>query len=200
MPALKNPQYDRFACELAELKPAIEAYKAAGFTPHRGNANRLAKRPEIQARVRELIEEAAEFSDIRRSRVLVEIDRVGRANLIDFFERVCVGKDEKGAERYEIRLRDITQLPRHLTAALAGLEWDETGRPKIKLHDKNQANFALLKYLGALPGDDGDRRGDTNIFNLLTLEDQRALAAALENLPGGTGGNRPAIEGERQPA
>jgi hypothetical protein len=32
---------------------------------------------------------------------------------------------------------------------------DEDGKPRyraeIKLHDKNQANFTLLKYFGALP-------------------------------------------------
>lgn len=178
MPALTNPKYEKFASELAELKPPLEAFKAAGFAPHAGNATRLAKRPEVLARKQELLEEAAEFADIRRVRVLVEIDRVGRANLIDFFEREMRADGTYGP----LRLRDLTALPRHLTAALAAIEWDEEGRPKIKLHDKNQANFTLLKHLGGLPEPE---RPDLNIFNVLSVEDQRALADLVEALAGG---------------
>jgi len=197
MSALKDPQYEKFASELAELKAPIEAYKLAGFVPHRGNANRLARRPEIKARVQQLLDEAAEYADIRRVRVLVEIDRVGRANLADFYEKVSTGKDVNGIEQFELRLRDITSLPRHLTAAIAGIEWDEAGRPKLKLHDKNQANFTLLKHLGGLPETD---RPDVNIFNLLSVEDQRIVVAALENLAGGQGAAHGATESEPQPA
>jgi terminase small subunit-like protein len=197
MGALKDPQYEKFASELAELKAPIEAYKLAGYAPHRGNANRLAKRAEIKFRVAELLEEAAEYADIRRVRVLVEIDRVARANLADFFERVAIGKDDQGRERHEIRMRDITTLPRHLTAAIAGIEWDDAGRPKLKLHDKNQANFTLLKHLGGLPE---DTKPDVNIFNLLSVEDQRVVVAALEAFSGGQIAAGGATEVEPQPA
>jgi hypothetical protein len=197
MPALKDPQYEKMANELAELKAPIEAYKLAGFVPHRGNANRLARRPEIKARVAELLNEAAEYADIRRVRVLVEIDRVGRANFVDFFERVPVGKDDAGAVKFEVRLRDITTLPRHLTAAIAGIEWDEAGRPKLKLHDKNQANFTLLKHLGGLPEPE---RNDVNIFNLLSVEDQRVVVGALEALARGQAAVGGTVEGESSPA
>lgn len=197
MSALKDPQYEKFASELAELKPAIEAYKTAGFVPHRGNANRLARRPEIKARVKQLLDEAAEYADIRRVRVLVEIDRVGRANFADFYEKVSLGKDDRGKEQFEIRLRDITTLPRHLSAAIAGIEWDEAGRPKLKLHDKNQANFTLLKHLGGLPEAE---RNDVNIFNLLSVEDQRVVVAALEALSGGQGAISSPVESESEPA
>lgn len=198
MPALKDPQYEKFASELAELKAPTEAYKLAGYAPHRGNANRLSKRPEIRARVAELLNEAAEYADIRRTRVLVEIDRVGRANLADFYERVSLGKDEAGNEQFEVRMRDITTLPRHLTAAIAGIEWDDAGRPKLKLHDKNQANFTLLKHLGGLP--EPERNDHTNIFNLLSVEDQRVVVAALEALAGGQGSDSRALEDQSQPA
>mgnify|MGYP001601850268 CR=1 FL=1 len=198
MPALKNPQYEKFASELAELKPTIEAYKLAGYVPDRGNANRLAARPVIKARVAELLEEAAEYADIRRARVLVEIDRVGRANLVDFFERVSLGANDAGIEMFEIRLRDITRLPRQLTAAIAAIEWDDAGRPKLKLHDKNAANFTLLKFLGGLP--EPERHDHTNIFNLLSVEDQRIVVSALEGLAGGQGGAGRTLEGGSQPA
>lgn len=197
MPALKDPQYEKFASELAELKAPIEAYKLAGYAPHRGNATRLARRPEVQARVNELLEEAAEFADIRRVRVLVEIDRVGRANLVDFFERVVTGQDDKGRDKHEIRMRDITTLPRHLTAAIAAIEFDDLGRPKLKLHDKNAANFTLLKHLGGLPEPE---RNDVNIFNLLSVEDQRVVVQALEALSGGQGAVGGGTESQSQSA
>jgi hypothetical protein len=194
MSALKDPQYEKFAAELAELKPPIEAYKLAGFVPHRGNANRLSKRPEIKARVQQLLDEAAEYADIRRVRVLVEIDRVGKANIADFYE--ADGKT----------LKNITQMPRRLTAAIAGINWIEDGvdadgkvtyRAEIKFHDKNQANFTLLKHLGGLPEAE---RNDVNIFNLLSVEDQRIVVAALEAQPGGQGAISGATESEPQPA
>lgn len=179
MAALRDPQYEKFASELAELKPRIEAFKAAGYAPHKGNAARLAKRPEIKARVQELLDEAAEYADIRRARVLVEIGRVAFVNVQDLYE-------DDG-----VTLRNIKSLPRSLTAALAGIEWQKTGEdndgkpiysPVAKLHDKNQANFTLLKHLGGLP--EPERR-DVNIFNVLSIEDQRALADFVEALDGG---------------
>lgn len=198
MPALKDPQYEKFASELAELKSPTEAYKLAGYAPHRGNAARLAKRPEVRARVQELLDEAAEFADIRRVRVLVEIDRVGRANLADFFERVSLGTNDQGVERFQVQLRDITTLPRHLSAAIAGIEWDDAGRPKLKLHDKNAANFTLLKHLGGLP--EPDRSDNVNIFNLLSVEDQRLIVGALEALERGPSAVESRVDSESEPA
>lgn len=193
MPALLSPKHEKFACLLAEGIDRIEAYKQAGYTPDRGNANRTAGRKDVRARVQELLNEAAEYTDIRRVRVLVEIDRVGSANLADFFEPTF---DAEG-KRSGYALKDITALPRRLTAALAGIEWDDDGRPKIKLHDKNQANFTLLKYLGGIPEPE---RADVNIFNVLSVEDQRALADYLEALDRGPQAPRLAASGERQPA
>lgn len=194
MGALRDPQWEKFACELAELKAPLEAYKLAGYLPHRGNASRLARRIEVRTRVKELLDEAAEFANIRRVRVLVEIDRVGRANLQDFVEAELAA-DGKPTGR--VKLKDLTQLPRELTAAIASLEYDDAGQPKIKLHDRNQANFALLKHLGGLPED--DRRDVTNIFNLLSIDDQRALADALEAYAGGQRTISQEVAGERRP-
>lgn len=185
MPALRNPKYEKFASELAELKSPLDAFKAAGFAPHRGNATRLAKRPEILARKLELLEEAAEFADVRRVRVLVEIDRVGRANLRDFYD--AGGK-----------LIPIAALPRPLAAAIKEVEVDVTGAVvAYVLHDKNQANFTLLKHLGGLPEPE---RPDLNIFNVLSVEDQRTLADFVEALAGGAKGPGGAAADERGPA
>lgn len=169
MPALQNARYEKYANELAELKPQLEAFVAAGYSPDKAYASRIAKRPDIRGRVRELLEEAAEYADVRRVRVLVELDRVGRANLADFYE-----EDGK-------TLKNIKTLPRSITAALAGIEWDEDGVAKVKLHPKNEANFTLLRHLGGLPEPE---RQNVNIFNVLAIEDQRCLADFIENVAG----------------
>jgi phage terminase small subunit len=170
MACLFPPQHERFAVELSLFKTPVEAYKLAGYVPDRGNARKLARKPFIQNRVAELVGLQAELAEIQGARVLVELWRVGRANVADLFE-------DDG-----VTLKNVKKLPRELTAALHSLEWDEDGKPKVKLHDKNQANITLLKHLGGLPEPE---RPSVNILNILSVEDQRALAEALEALPGG---------------
>lgn len=184
---LHNWRWELFARGLVEAKIAgldkkqfakarTKAYTEAGFAPNADNARRDANNAAIKARVDELFAEALEFRDVRAATVVTRIDRIGRANLADFFER---------AEGGGYQLKDITTLPRELTEALAAIEWDDEGRPKIKLHDKNQANFTLLKHLGGLPDESERRPVNLNFFAGLSVDDQRALAEALEALPAG---------------
>ena len=78
MPVLSNARHERFAQAIAEGKTFIEAHEIAGFKPNDGNASKMASRPEIQDRVKEitgisakntgvtlegLIEEAAEIQE-----------------------------------------------------------------------------------------------------------------------------------------
>lgn len=168
----RHPAWRKMAEGLAELKRPLIAYTEAGFSAHRGNAARLARRPEIRAYVAEMMDEAAEFAGLTRTHVLLELARVGRANLADFYD-----KDGK-------TLRNIKELPRALTAALASFK-DVNGALVPSLHDRNVANTALLKYLGGLPDDD-NRRGDVNnVLNILSVDDKRTLIGILEALGGG---------------
>ena len=171
MGALPQIKYEKFVQEFVELslagqkKPAAEAYTRAGFLPGPANARRLANTKAVKARIRERFKEALEYADVRAARLAVQIDRIGRANIADLFE--ADGKT----------LRNITTLPKELSAAIASVEFDEEGRPKIKLHDKLAALSTLLKHVGGLP--EPERR-DVNIFNMLSIDDQRALAEVLE--------------------
>jgi hypothetical protein len=76
-------------------------------------------------------------------------------------------------------------LPARLAEAIAEIEYHDDGRLKrIKLHDKAQANFALMKHFGGLV--EPERRGgDVNIWNVLSVEDQRVLADLVEALARG---------------
>jgi hypothetical protein len=51
---LENARHEGFARELARGKSLVRAYVAAGYAHNRPNASRLAKRPEVRARVAEL--------------------------------------------------------------------------------------------------------------------------------------------------
>jgi len=186
MPACRDPQHERFARELSEeyLKippsrtPIFEAFKRAGFAPHKGNATRLSKNPEIKARVQELLEEYREYVDIRPVKALVRVDRVADAKLPDFYE-------DDG-----LTLKNIKTLPPRLAEAIAEVEFNENGTvKKLKLHDKNQANFALVKHFGGMPEPE---HNEVSIFNVLSIEDQRVLADFIEAL---SRGPRNAIEG-----
>lgn len=195
MGALRDPQQEKFCRELVEQylkipptkQPKLEAYKAAGYAPHKGNATRLAKDPSVAARVTELLDEYREYLDIRPIKALVRVERVAEAKLPDYFE-------EDGRT-----LKNITMLPPHLKEALASIEWDDEGRPKIKLHDKNQANFALIKHFGGMPEPE---RNDVNIFNVLSVDDQLVLADFIEALAtrsrssGGGVANEPGPKGK----
>lgn len=55
MPTLKNPRHERFSQNLASGYAQIDAYTMAGFARSHPNASNLAKRPEVQARVQELL-------------------------------------------------------------------------------------------------------------------------------------------------
>lgn len=184
MPACADLRHERFARELVEQllrvppakQPQLEAYRLAGFAPHRGNCYRLTRRPDVAARIDELMAEAREYLDLRIIKALVKVGRVADALVPAYYEAVADGT---------LRVRDPTALPAMMQDAIADIELDQDGRPlRVKLHDKMTALAILLKHFGGLP-DETSPKTEVNIYNALTsltVEDQRALASALEAL------------------
>lgn len=199
MSYLPNHKWELFSRELVELQLAgdkqarAKAYERAGYLPNPHNARRLANRAVIKARVSELFQEACEYRNITAAKLVVRIDRVGRANLADLFE-------DDGRT-----LKNIKALPRELSEALESVEFvedgtDESGkirlRPKVKLFDKNAANFTLLKHFGGLPDPAPPPQSGNNIFNVLSIDDQQILLGMLEAVGRGQGGADGALEGQ----
>lgn len=206
MPALANAQHEVFARELVELlleyapqgregqaKARLEAQKRAGFSENPANARRLCNRADVKARVTQLYNEALEYRDVRIAVVVNRIDRIARANVVDFFQVDPITK--------RLVLKDLTTLPRELTDALASIEWDEAGNPKLKLWAKDQANFTLLKHLGPpAPVPPPPANATFNmLFAGLSVDDQRTLAEALETIAGRPEGSRIGDSGEHRP-
>lgn len=200
MGILANPQWELYARELVELELACtdenmqarrgelrhQAYKKAGYSGNADNARRLANNRKIKLRFRELFAEALEYRDVRAAQVVVRIDRVGRANLADFLEPKLDANGKRIPGQFQIK--NLTDLPRELTEALAAVEFDDAGQPKIKLWDKNQANFTLLKHLGGLP-DESPKGGNLNLLALFDVDDQRIIVEALKAIASGDDGN-----------
>jgi hypothetical protein len=188
MGALHNPAHEIFAREVVEAllssDPQVRrnarkvGYEKAGYPGNKHNARRLANSPVVKKRIKHLFEEAIAFRDVRLATVVMRIDRVGKANIRDFY-----GPDGN--------LREIHELPLELSEAVKGVIRGMGGNViGYEFWDKNQANFTLLKNLGGLPDTADDKpqpAGNTtyNFFAGLSVEDQRALADALDALPGG---------------
>lgn len=71
----RNHRHELFAQALAMGKSRAEAMIAAGYTPHRGNQNRLAQLADIVARVEEIRRYNEQIVDLRK------IDRSSRNDL-----------------------------------------------------------------------------------------------------------------------
>ncbi len=190
MAYLPNHKWELFARSLVELqlegdpKARAKAYERAGYLPNPHNARRLANRALIKARVSELFREACEYRDITAIKIVNRIDRVGRANLADLFER-----DGR-------TLKNIKDMPREISDAIESIDWvedgvDESGKPryraKVKLFDKNAANFTLLKHFGGLPDPAPPAQQPSNIFNVLSVDDQQVVLEFIEALARGQG-------------
>jgi phage terminase small subunit len=70
---LKDTKHELFAQGLASGKNVDEAYIDAGFAPGRGNASRLKQRPEIQARLTELLSAGAARAEVTAQGVVTHL-------------------------------------------------------------------------------------------------------------------------------
>lgn len=78
MPVLPNPRYERFAQNLAKGMPQHKAYTDAGFSmkpsSNRTDASKAAHKPEVEARVKELLERQAKRLDVTIDTLVSELD------------------------------------------------------------------------------------------------------------------------------
>jgi hypothetical protein len=71
---LSNTRREKFAQILASGKSATEAHREAGFKPNRQNASRLAKLPEVRARIAELQRIAAGATEVSIASLIAELE------------------------------------------------------------------------------------------------------------------------------
>lgn len=109
MGVLSNTRHERFAQALAIGKTNIEAHEIAGFKPNDGNASKLANRPEVQVRIKEITGNAARRAEVTLESLIQEADqaRIGAMEAGQFSAAVAAIKEKgvlsgKRIERAEV--------------------------------------------------------------------------------------------------
>jgi hypothetical protein len=176
----------------SRLKDSRRAgFARAGFTSDtnsaKHNARRFYNRPEVKERVKECISEFLEYANITPEKVAIRVNRIAACQVSDFYEndgRTLKPFEKLAPEQLEA-IKSIEWVPvRHDDGTI------DYWSAKLELHDKLQANLALLRYLEPpVPEQPAVNMGGVNIINVLSIEDQRILAQAItdspETVPGG---------------
>src|ERR1700723_974122 len=79
MPTLDNSRYEFFAQARAKGARLDDAYEDAGFVLNKGHSSRLARRPEVAARIAELRVQRNEADDISPQKVIATLLRLAKA-------------------------------------------------------------------------------------------------------------------------
>lgn len=79
MPVLRNAKHEAFAQALAKGMKAEDAYAAAGYKPHRGNASRLSANESILRRADEIKNRVAEKAEWSAADRLLALKRIMEA-------------------------------------------------------------------------------------------------------------------------
>jgi hypothetical protein len=162
---LHNDRHEKYAFHRAVLMPRAHAYRAAGWTAKddhaaNGNACRLERRPDVQARIAYLRRHGAEeILRAKRERLEEFLWVVHEANVGALWETVEVEKrDKKGnvivdaADNPVMVKRQVpkllSDLPEDIARTVETCHVDENGRVIPKPYSKMQANQELRKLLG----------------------------------------------------
>lgn len=201
MPVLLHPKgYERVAQELALGKRPEEACLIAEVldpdgTSFADNARRLAQHYKIKRRVQELRTQRAnrdaELAEINLDWLKLKLKRYLDFNIDDYL----TPPDANGERHYDISKCSREQLDR--LAAVAFNRQDITSDADRALHQKREIVHTAIKphdiigaanlmarLLGSVE-ERAPRDGPSITFNIqaLPIEDQRLIAAALENEP-----------------
>lgn len=179
MPALVNPRHERFAQEMAKGRSATEAYALAGYKEGRRDAaSRLSSKVNIRDRVQELLERAAERTEITIARVLEELAKIGFANAGEFFDW--------GPDGIKVKDKDgLTPEQQAVVAEVSQTITEKGGTVRVKLHDKLGALEKIGRHLGMFvekhehTGKDGGPIATEDVTHLTPVERAQRLAAIL---------------------
>jgi hypothetical protein len=139
-----NRKVERFVLELYAGKTPLEAMEIAGYKPSPANARRMANSPEVRARLSTFFAQERNLIEIEVMRARRERDCLAYSNISNYFEPVI----ENGKPTGRVRVKDFTQLPREIAAAIQSIKPTKLGW-EIKLHDKDSALRAIEKRLEA---------------------------------------------------
>lgn len=161
MPVLSNPRHETFCQEKAKGRTNMEAYLTAGYKGKNRNsadvtAKRLADRPEVKARLAELMEGAAEKAEVTIAEVLRELKRIGfsdirntvkwQTNVLGMVEDPETGQ-MRPALTNEVAVVNSADMSVDHAAAIAEISQSDKGGIKVKHHNKVQALELIGRHL-----------------------------------------------------
>lgn len=139
-----NRRLERFVLELYAGKTPLEAMQIAGYKARPENARRMANSLEVRSRLSTFFSQERNMIEIEAMRARRERDILAYSNIANYFEPVS----ENGKPTGRVRVRDFTQIPREMAAAIQSIKPTKLGW-EIKLHDKDSALRAIERRVEA---------------------------------------------------
>ena len=171
LPILANNKHEIFSQEMAQGKPAGEAYVIAGYSKNDGNAIRLSKNGKVLSRIEEIQNMRIKSTGITVERLLQEYAAIATVDIAEAIEwneskAVMVVHPETGEETIRlvqgVFLKASRDLPKRVTAAIAEVAQTKDGL-RIKFHSKTAALDSLARIMGQF-------RDKLDITGTMTLE------------------------------
>jgi hypothetical protein len=136
MPELINHRHEAIARDVAGGVSVLSACRAVGMRSRA--ATKIAKRPEVAARIAELRAEFAKGSSLQRAWIEQELLTIARSDPADYLE-------PRSAYTDKLRVKSIEKLTREQRAAVSEFTFDRNGNLQVKLHDRAAALGKLLE-------------------------------------------------------
>jgi len=154
---------------------ASDAYVAAGYKRHDGNAGRCARDPRVQARVAEILAEGAEKAGVTVQRIVDELAKIAFADIrkaVKWRGHLTRESDNpdggdvlviKEIVTNHVALVDGDEIDDDTAAAISEISQNQSGGVKLKMHDKLSALEKLGKHLGMFK-ERVEHSGDVKVF------------------------------------
>ncbi len=110
-------------------------------------AAKIATKPHVAARIRQLLDDDLEIAKTTAKRVIAETARIAFANPLDIFDREVYRKEKK------LVLLDLDDIPPSLAAAIKKIKSHAKGI-EVEFHDKTRVLQDMQRRFGLL----GDRK------------------------------------------
>jgi phage terminase small subunit len=157
MPVLENPRQESFCQQYVIDKNGTKAAIRAGYSKKTADqqASRLLTNVKIQARVQELLDEAAVRAKLTGDQVISELRSLAFWNIKDFIGR---GNEVKNLSRMDRQiLRPIVGIKTKTTSFYVGETKHTETTIELKLADKRAALVDLGRHLGIFKEDNDQK-------------------------------------------
>lgn len=188
---LKNQKHEHFVQLLAQAIPVAEAYVQAGYAPDAANANKVAAKPNIKARLAYLLTPAMRAAGATRERIIKEVFALATSDIRQVVRWGSIaqdtGKETEEGEPIMVHFNDVafinsSELTDEAAAAIAEVKRSDKGAISIKMHSKLPALELLAKLMQMMaPEKPGDTVNLTqnNTFNITPEQAKDELAEAF---------------------